>query len=88
MTCAYVECKEVVGKTIHALRIYRNDGDGTELQIDFPDGTTFTCCFCVAPALEASFIRPGVGHPEVIRNYDLNQLSGGDVSPAGVIGEL
>ena len=73
MTGAYVECTELNGKTIQALRIYRDDGDGTELQIDFPDGTTFSCCFNVKPALEASLIRPGVGHPELLQAYDLNQ---------------
>lgn len=72
MSCAYVECQEVIGKTIQALRIYKDTGEGIELQIDFPDGTSFTCCFCVKPAVEASVIRPGVGHPEVIRAYDLD----------------
>ena len=74
MTCAYVECEEVTGKTIQALRIYRDSGEGTEVQIDFPDGTTFTCCFCVKPAVEAGLIRPGVSHPEVVRTYDLSRL--------------
>jgi len=72
MSCAYVECQEVIGKTIQALRIYRDTGEGTELQIDFPDGTSFTCCFCIKPTVEASVIRPGVSHPEVIRSYDLD----------------
>ena len=71
MASAYVECEEVIGKTIQALRIYRDCGDGTELQIDFPDGTTFTCCFCMKPAVEAGLIRPGTGHPEILRTYDV-----------------
>ena len=78
MAGEYVECKELNGRTIQALRIYRDAGDGTELQIDFPDGTTFTCCFGVKPALEANLIRPGVGHPELIQAYDLRQICGGD----------
>ena len=49
MAGEYVECTELNGRTIQALRIYRDAGDGTELQIDFPDGTTFTCCFSVKP---------------------------------------
>ncbi len=71
MATSYVECFEVVGKTIQALRIYSDSGDGTELQIEFPDGTTFTCCFCMKPAVEAGLIRPGIGHPEILRSYDL-----------------
>lgn len=78
MTCPYVECTDLNGKTIQALRIYRDTGDGTELQIEFLDGTTFTCCFGVKPALEASLIRPGVGHPQLIQAYELNHICGGD----------
>ncbi len=74
MACDYVECAEVVGKTILALRIYKDTGDGTELQIDFPDGTSFTCCFSPKPVFEASLIRPGVGHPEVLRTYGLDSM--------------
>ncbi len=72
MVKAYIECEEVIGKIIQALRIYKDDGEGTELQIDFPDGTSFTCCFAVKPALEVGLIRPGVGHPEIIRAYNLD----------------
>lgn len=78
MACAFVECEEVAGKTIGALKIYRDSGEGTELQIDFADGTTFTCCFNVRPALEAGLIRAGVSHPEVIRAYDLKRLNTSD----------
>ncbi len=67
----FIECPEVAGKQIEALRIYKDTGDGTELQIDFPDGTSFSCCFAAKPAIEASVIRPGVGPPEVLRKYDL-----------------
>lgn len=34
----FIECHELAGKQIEALRIYKDTGDGTELQIDFPDG--------------------------------------------------
>jgi hypothetical protein len=55
-----------------ALRIYKDTGDGAEIQIDFPDGTSFTCCFAAKPAIEASIIRLGVGQPEVLQKYDLD----------------
>jgi hypothetical protein len=32
----FIECPEVVGKQIEALRIFKDTGEGTELQIDFP----------------------------------------------------
>ena len=67
----FIECPEVAGKLIEALRIYRDTGDGTELQIDLADGTSFSCCFVTKPAIEASVIRPGVGPPEVLKKYDL-----------------
>ena len=68
----FIECPEVVGKQIEALRIYRDSGDGTELQIDFPDGTSFSFCITTDPKLEASVIRPGVGPPETLHTYDLD----------------
>lgn len=73
MRADFVECEEVVGKTIQALRIYSDRGEGTEVQIDFPDGTSFTCSVSMKPTVEASLIRPGVGQPEQIRRYDLDK---------------
>ena len=67
----FIECREVAGKQIEALRIYKDTGDGTELQIDFPDGTSFSCCFAAKAAIEASMIRPGVGPPDILKKYDL-----------------
>jgi hypothetical protein len=49
MTDDYVECSQVSGKTIQSLRIYKDTGDGTELQIDLTDGTSFMCSFSVRP---------------------------------------
>ena len=39
----YVECPELSGKTIQSFRIYRDTGDGTDVQIELTDGTSFTC---------------------------------------------
>ena len=68
----FIECPEVAGKQIESLRIYKDLGDGTEIQIDFLDGTSFACCFAVNPKLEASVIRTGVGPPEVLHKYDVD----------------
>jgi hypothetical protein len=68
----FIECPEVVGKQIESLRIYKDSGDGTEIQIDFPDGTSFSCNFSANPKVEASIIRPGVGPPEILHRYNLD----------------
>jgi hypothetical protein len=67
----FIECPEVAGKQIGRLRIFKDTGEGTELQIDFDDGTSFTCCINVTPTIEASIIRTGVGLPESLHKYDL-----------------
>jgi hypothetical protein len=67
----YVECSELSGKTIQAVRIYKDTGDGTDVQIDLTDGTSFTCSLCHQPAVKASLYKGGVGTPETIRNYEI-----------------
>ena len=62
-----VECPEVIGKTIQALRIFRDPTDGTEIQIDFEDGTSFSCCVASRQTTDASLmILGGPGEPEEI----------------------
>ena len=68
----YVDCPQVAGKTVTTLRIHRDAGDGTDIQIDFTDGTSFYCCVSVDPAVEASLVRNGVGTPEVLERFDTN----------------
>ena len=68
----YVECPEIYGKTIKMVRIFKDDGDGTEMQIDLTDGTSFSCLFCVRPVLEASVIRTDASVPEILHTYDLD----------------
>jgi hypothetical protein len=67
-----IECPEVAGKQVACLRIYKDTGEGTEIQIEFQDGTCFNCCFAAKPTVEASIIRPGTGTPEVLRRYELD----------------
>ena len=68
----YVECPEICGKTIKMIRIFKDDGDGTEMQIDLTDGTSFSCSFGVKPTIEASVIRTNASVPEVLHTYDLD----------------
>jgi hypothetical protein len=67
----YVECPELSGKTIQALRIHKDTGDGTDVQIELTDGTTFTCSLSHQPSVRASLYRGGVGTPQTIREYDV-----------------
>lgn len=67
----YVECQELSGKTIQSFRIYRDTGDGTDVQIELTDGTSFTCSLAHQPTIKASLYRGGVGTPETIRDYDV-----------------
>ena len=50
-------------------KLYRADPDGAELQIDFEDGTSFSCILENKPSIKASLIQTGVGTPEVLRDY-------------------
>jgi hypothetical protein len=42
VTRDYVECSEVAGKTIKALKVYEDSVDGYEALIEFTDGTSFS----------------------------------------------
>jgi hypothetical protein len=67
----YLECAEVVGKTIKALKIYEDDVDGCETFIEFMDGTSFSCCVSHQSAVKGTLFKGGVGTPQVIRDYEL-----------------
>jgi hypothetical protein len=67
----FVECPELSGKTIQALRIHKDTGDGTDVQIELTDGTTFICSLSHQPSVRASLYRGGVGTPQTIREYDV-----------------
>ena len=67
----YVECPELSGKTIQTLRIYRDARDGTDVQIDLTDGTSFSCCLSHQPSVKASLYKGGAGSPETIRSYEI-----------------
>ena len=64
-----IECTELVGKVVKCLKLYRSDPDTAELQIDFEDGTSFSCVLEAKASVKASLIRAGVGAPAVLRDY-------------------
>ena len=67
----YVECPEMSGKTIQTLRIYKDTGDGAEIQLNLTDGTSFSYSVCHSPDAKATLYKGGVGAPLVIRDYVL-----------------
>jgi len=66
-----IDCTELSGKTIQTLRIHKDTGDGTNLQIELTDGTSFSCCLNHRLDVEALLYRGGVGTPEIIRRYEI-----------------
>jgi hypothetical protein len=67
----YVECAEVAGKTIKALKIYEDDVDGCETLIEFTDGTSFSSSVSYQSSVKGTLFRGGVGTPQVIRDYEV-----------------
>jgi hypothetical protein len=67
-----MECPELSGKTIQTLRIYKDTGDGVEIQLDLTDGTSFSYSVCHAPVAKAILYKGGgAGTPQVLRDYEL-----------------
>lgn len=67
----YVECPELSGKTIQALRIYKNTGGACEIHLDLTDGISFSCSFRRQPEIEAALYQGGVGSPKILREYEI-----------------
>jgi len=67
----YIECPELSGKTIQTLRIYKDIGDGAEIQLDLTHGTSFSYSVCHSPTVKAALYKGGVGIPETIRDYEI-----------------
>ena len=70
---ASIECPEVRGKTVKTLKIYQAQPDGTEVHLDFTDGTTLSLCVSAMQRTEASLVVcGGPGEPEILRKYELD----------------
>lgn len=70
-TDEYVEISEIRSKTIESVRIYKSTSEGTEMQIDLTDGTSFSCSFCMTPSYEARLIRRDSSLPQILYTYKL-----------------
>lgn len=66
----YIECPELAGKTIQTFRIHRDTGDGTSVEIQLTDGTSFSCVVNIKPEVNASLYRGGVGSPEILFSHE------------------
>ena len=67
----FIECPELSGKTIRLLRIHRDAGEGTRVQIELTDGTSFTCYVSIRPNVEPSLYKGGAGAPQTIQDYKI-----------------
>jgi hypothetical protein len=69
MSSQNIDCPEVVGKTVKSLKLYSTGSNGTEILIEFTDGTSFSSTCESHLVQKASLIRTGIGTPEVLTSY-------------------
>lgn len=70
-----VDCKEFVGKVVHAFTIYEDSADGPEICIEFTDGTVFSACLKASTSLEAKMTRDDGGRPRLLKDYSTRAAS-------------
>ena len=75
----YIDCPELAGKTIRLLRIHRDTGGGTNVQIELTDGICFVCYVAVRLVVEASYYKGGVGSPRLSAPTSCSQERSADV---------
>jgi hypothetical protein len=68
---SFVECSELSGKTIQTVRIYKDAGDGSEIQVDLSDGTSFSYSIGQRPVAKAILYKSGTGTPQVLHDYEV-----------------
>jgi hypothetical protein len=66
----FVECNEVVGKTVSSLKVYDDPSEDCEVVIEFTDGTTFSCAIEQRASMKSVLFRGSVGTPEILRDYN------------------
>ena len=67
----YVDCLELMGKTIQRFRIHKDAGGGPELQIDLTDGTSLSYSVSSQTSTRATLYKGGVGTPEILCDYSI-----------------
>ena len=71
MSVTFIECPEVIGKTVKSLRLYPESVDGVEAIIEFSDGTNLSWCTVHKSSTKAMLFRSGIGTPEVLNEYEI-----------------
>ena len=64
-----IECKDLAGKVVRSITLFKHESDAPEISIDFEDGTNFNVCFGVKASLEAKLTRDDGGQPEMLKDY-------------------
>ena len=64
-----MECKELAGKVVETLTLYEKSDYGSEVVIEFTDGTTFNVCLRIESFIEAKHLSKGDGEPSILRDY-------------------
>lgn len=71
MSVTFVDCPEIIGKTVKCVRLYPESVDGVEAIIEFTDGTNLSWCTVHKSSTKAMLFRAGIGSPEVLHEYDV-----------------
>jgi len=66
-----LECSEVAGKTVQAIKIFEDEVEGCEAVIEFTDETFFSISLIYQPAVKAALYKGGIGEPEIVCDYNL-----------------
>ena len=67
----FIDCPEVIGKTIKTLRLYPESVDRVEAIIEFTDGTNLSWCTVQKASTKAMLFRAAIGSPEVLNGYEI-----------------
>jgi len=65
----FIDCEDVVGKTVHSLKIYPNSDGASETILEFTDGTAFSLSVVNEPRVRGLLYRVGIGTLEVLKEY-------------------
>lgn len=61
-----IECKEIAGRIVRAVRLHEDGPYGPEVSMDFEDGTNFTATLHARHVLEGKLTRDEGGEPVVL----------------------
>jgi hypothetical protein len=51
-------------------RIHRDTGDGTNVEIQLTDGTSFSCVLNHKPQINTTLYKGGIGTPEILFSHE------------------